>query len=109
MDTSMGRIDRRKHDIDVIERVLGSVRGEDAPLTEVVNLEQRPWLVGAATTAVQLMVGAEREDEKPAPSAGDDEYESDRRGEHKYPEGDRKEPPSHRERGRLRSRLERPR
>lgn len=111
----MAGIDRRKHDIDVIERVLGGARdplGGPDPSTDVVDLGTQPWLAGETTTAVQVTVGGTRsegEDDRDAPAStgGDDAYESDRRGEHKYPDGRRREPKSHRERDRLRSRLER--
>ena len=105
----MGAIDRRKHDVDVMERVLGNAREplDGDAYTEVVDLGIRPWLGGTTLTAVQLTVGAERRDEKPRPSRDDDQYESDRRGEHSYPPDDHPEPRSHRERDALRSRLER--
>lgn len=108
----MAGIDRRKHDFDVMERVLGSAHdalGDDAPHTEVVNLGNRPWFAGVTTTAVQVTVGATREEDEqpPRPAPGDDQYESDRRGEHTYPHEKEREPASHRERDALKSRLER--
>jgi hypothetical protein len=73
------QVDRKKHQWDVIEHVLGGVR---------------------------LTI-----DEKPSPQKEADrhhEYESDRRGEHKYPpnEQDDAERPSQRERDELKKRLE---
>jgi hypothetical protein len=114
----MAAIDRRKHDIDVIERVLGGAlddRDDDGRHTEVVDVDVRPWLAGTASRTVQVTVGAlrkDRQDQEPAqapaeprPADGADEYDSDRRGEHTYPAGDRAEPRSHRERDALKSRL----
>ena len=56
----MGSIDRRKHDIDVIERVLGGI--QDEPVgpgshTEVVDIDARPWFGGVTTSTVQLTIG----------------------------------------------------
>ena len=105
----MGAIDRRKHDIDVMERVLGTARDPeetDAPYTEVVELGISPWMAGTARSAIQLTVGAGRP-EGPPEGHEDDPYESDRRGEHSYPGDKRRAPRSHREREELRSRLER--
>jgi len=72
-------VDRKKHQWDVIEHVLGGVR---------------------------LTI-----DDKPSPTPEADrhrEYESDRRGEHKYPPNpqDEAERPSQRERDQLKKRLE---
>jgi hypothetical protein len=107
----MADIDRRKHDMDVMERVLGSARdrsGDAASRTEVVTLGNRSSLAGATTTAVQVTVGDLRRDEEAQrPARGDDRYESDRRGEHTYPDEPRREPASHRQRDALKSRLER--
>ena len=105
----MASIDRRKHDIDVIERVLGGFLEESTP-AEVVSpgIASRPE--GRPTTAVQIGTGATQEREQsgqPRPARGDDEYESDRRGEHSYPGDGTGGPPSHRERDDLKSRLER--
>jgi hypothetical protein len=117
MTRVMAAIDRRKHDIDVIERVLGGARDradDDGPQTEVVESDVRPWLAGTTSTSVQVTVGAHRKDQAPPQEPADprpadrtDEYDSDRRGEHSYPEDDRAEPSSHRERDALKSRLER--
>ena len=56
----MAAIDRRKHDIDVIERVLGGI--QDVPVsrgshTEVVDVDARPWFGGVTTSSVQLTIG----------------------------------------------------
>jgi hypothetical protein len=72
-------VDRKKHQWDVIEHLLGGV---------------------------QLTI-----DDKPSPTTDADrhrEYESDRRGEHKYPPNpqDEDERPSQRERDQLKKRLE---
>jgi hypothetical protein len=53
-------IDRRKHEVDVLERVLGSAgdaAAPDQPHTEVVDISVRPWLGGTTTSAVQVTVG----------------------------------------------------
>ena len=105
----MAGIDRRKHDIDVIERVLGGLLEESTP-AEVVSPGIPSTPAGLPTTAVQISVGTMQEREKagqPRPARGDDEYESDRRGEHSYPGDGKGGPPSHRERDDLKSRLER--
>ena len=55
----MGAIDRRKHDIDVMERVLGGARdefGASEPHTEVVDIGIHPWLAGSTTSVVQVTV-----------------------------------------------------
>ena len=110
----MGAIDRRKHDIDVMERVLGAheTESENGSHTEVVDLGVRPWLAGVTTSVVQVTVSGSPPDVSEPPSkseSADDEdpYESDRRGEHRYPDTDelRAERPSHQEREALRSRL----
>jgi hypothetical protein len=52
-------IDRRKHDVDVMERVLGSAADadrQDEVHTDVVDITIRPWLAGATTSAVQVTV-----------------------------------------------------
>ena len=56
----MAAIDRRKHDIDVIERVLGGIQDEPVGRgshTEVVDIDARPWVGGVTTSAVQLTIG----------------------------------------------------
>ena len=64
----MAHIDRRKHEVDVIERVLGSTADGDRQHevhTDVVDIAIRPWLAGTTTAAVQVTVGGvlpERDD-----------------------------------------------
>ena len=55
-------IDRTKHDIDVIERVLGSA-DDDGAWSEVVEVTARPWLGGITSSAVQIHVGGVRPDD----------------------------------------------
>ena len=52
----VGDIDRTKHDIDVMERVLGSANSEGT-WSEVVELTARPWLGGITGSAVQIQIG----------------------------------------------------
>ena len=53
----MGHLDRKKHDVDVIERVLGGVRDDEAfETTRVFNVEV-PWYGGSTETTVELTVG----------------------------------------------------
>jgi hypothetical protein len=87
----------------------------DSPHTEVVSVDVRPWLAGSTMSVVQVTVNGMAEQQSPAPKDEPKEnrhqaYESDRRGEHKYPhtdhDGDR---PSQDERDRLKERLERER
>ena len=75
----MSQVDRKKHQWDLIEHVLGGVR---------LTIEDKP----APTTEADRHT----------------EYESDRRGEHKYPPNpqDEAERPSQRERDQLKKRLE---
>jgi hypothetical protein len=61
----MRNLDRRKHDVDVIERVLGDVNdavGQPEPLIGIADVEVHPWLGGSITTAAQLTVGMFRND-----------------------------------------------
>ena len=111
----MSRVDRRKHDWDVMEHVFGGVHAEHAePRSRVVSMAMQPWIGGFATSVVQVTVNAMSEQqqspEQPRPDRGQEhdrhrEYESDRRGEHKYPHQDDR--PSQRERDDLKERLER--
>ena len=75
----MPPVDRKKHQWDVIEHVLGGVR---------LTIEDKP--------------SPSKEAERHT------EYESDRRGEHKYPPNaqDEADRPSQRERDELKKRLE---
>ena len=111
----MSRVDRRKHDWDVMEHVFGGVQADSSDVRgRVVNEELRPWVGGDATTVVEVTVNTmpeqQQSPEPPRPNRHQDEnrhreYESDRRGEHKYPHEDDR--PSQRERDDLKERLER--
>jgi hypothetical protein len=48
-------LDRKKHDFDVMERVLG-VDEESGVKTDVVDVEVRPWIGGSTTSVVQLTI-----------------------------------------------------
>ena len=52
-------IDRKTHDVDVMERVLAVDATEDGDdvRTEVMNPAVQPSLAGMAVTAIQLTVG----------------------------------------------------
>ncbi|HET9192560.1 MAG TPA: hypothetical protein VFO21_06760 [Vicinamibacterales bacterium] len=67
----MGGLDRRKHDVDVIERVLGGVRDGDTAegRTRVYDMDV-PWVSGCRDQTLELTVGID-----------DDE------GDHKRPKG----------------------
>jgi len=55
-----GNVDRKKHDVDVIERVLSSAHEPaEAPSyhTHVVNVGLHPWVGGSARSTVELTVG----------------------------------------------------
>ena len=110
----MSQVDRKKHDSDVMEHVLGGFRidgGGIAPPTHMVSLDVHPWLGGVSTSAVQVRVNTMPEQPQPSdrtpPPDRHHDYESDRRGEHKYPREDDR--PSQRERDELKERLERSR
>jgi len=52
-------IDRRKHEVDVLEQVLKGVRTESAEHgsePHVVDLSLRSWLGGAVASAVQVQI-----------------------------------------------------
>ena len=56
----MADLDRKKHDMDVMERVLGGVREAieaQGGHTEVVDLDVRAWIAGTTTSAVQMTIG----------------------------------------------------
>jgi hypothetical protein len=113
----VAHLDRKKHDWDVLEHVYGGVRtvvDDDAAHTEVVSIDVRPWLAGTTTSVVQVTVNGMAEQQSPGPSTQEpkhnrhEQYESDRRGEHKYPQTNRDaDRPSQRERDDLKDRLER--
>jgi hypothetical protein len=105
----MATVDRKKYAVDVLEHVLAGVRATtdetvEATHSEVVRLGVHPWLALGTTEEP-------RRPSRPATSTETgrprDEYESDRRGEHRYA-GER-ERPSHRQRRELKERLERER
>lgn len=55
----MGGLDRRKHDVDVIERVLGGIRESDTAddvRTRVIDLDV-PWVSGFRDQTLELTVG----------------------------------------------------
>ena len=55
----MGCLDRKKHDVDVIERVLGSVRDSDATGDDrirVIDVDV-PWVSGCRDQTLELTVG----------------------------------------------------
>jgi hypothetical protein len=55
----MGDLDRRKHDVDVIERVLGGLQdgsGPDATRIRVIDVEM-PWAGGSTHSTLELTVG----------------------------------------------------
>lgn len=53
----MGGLDRRKHGVDVIERVLDSVRDSDADDWVHVFDVDLPWVSGARDQTLELTVG----------------------------------------------------
>jgi hypothetical protein len=59
----MAALDRRKHDVDVIERVLGDIRDRDPDerRTPVFNVDV-PWVSGSRDQTLELMVGIEDTD-----------------------------------------------
>jgi hypothetical protein len=57
----MGDLDRRKHDVDIIERVLGGIRdsgGEADGHARVIDLDV-PWVSGSSHSTLELTVGIE--------------------------------------------------
>ena len=55
----MGGVDRKKHDVDIIERVLGNVRdaaGSNAQSTDLLDVDV-PWFGGSTRSTVELTVG----------------------------------------------------
>jgi hypothetical protein len=55
----MADVDRRKHDVDVIERVLCGIRDGDGPsdrATELLDVDV-PWLDGSMRSTVEMTVG----------------------------------------------------
>jgi hypothetical protein len=59
----MGDVDRKKHDVDVIERVLGGAGADDGPddrSTPLLDVEV-PWFGGVKSSTVELTVGLPEE------------------------------------------------
>jgi hypothetical protein len=57
--SDVGKVDRRKHDVDIIERVLGGIRdgaGPSEPTTQLLDVEV-PWFDGSARSTVEMTVG----------------------------------------------------
>lgn len=56
----MGDLDRRKHDVDIIERVLGGIRDTDATevRTSVLDVDL-PWASGSEHPTLEVTVGLE--------------------------------------------------
>ncbi|HTM04624.1 MAG TPA: hypothetical protein VL173_14035 [Vicinamibacterales bacterium] len=53
-------LDRKKHDFDVMERVLGAVRDHDVGShTDVVSVDIKPWTAGVTSSVVQLTVAGD--------------------------------------------------
>ena len=52
-------IDRRTHDSDVMERVLGIDNNQESGdvRVEVIDLAVQPWLAGTSISAIQLTIG----------------------------------------------------
>jgi hypothetical protein len=69
----MGDVDRKKHDVDVIERVLGGL-GEDerghGQSTRLLDVDV-PWYGGTKHSTVELTVGLPSESR--SPSTDDDD------------------------------------
>jgi hypothetical protein len=56
----MGGIDREKHDIDIVERVMGYTDervGERDGRTEVIDVNVRPGVVATTVSRSQMIVG----------------------------------------------------
>jgi hypothetical protein len=61
----MGDLDRRKHDVDVIERVLGGIRDSDAAegRARVIDVDV-PWVSGFRDQTLELTVGIDEADHR---------------------------------------------
>jgi hypothetical protein len=71
----MGGVDRKKHDVDIIERVLGHVRdgaGPDERSTSLLDVDI-PWFGGSTRSTVELTVGLPLDSPPRSPSTGDRE------------------------------------
>ena len=98
----MAEVDRKKHQWDVIEHVLGGVR---ATMDDPLPSEDVTGDVHGNTSRSSM---SEQHPKEEQPRDRHQEYESDRRGEHKYPSNaqDAAERPSQRDRDELKRRLE---
>jgi hypothetical protein len=98
-----------------MERVLGDVPAAGVePRSRVLTMDVRPWTAGLVSSVVQVTVNTMSEQQHPQEPPRNDrqhehdrhpDYDSDRRGEHKYPHEDDR--PSQREHDALKERLER--
>ena len=54
-------LDRRKHDVDIIERVLGGIRDSNSPAVQTrvldVDVPDVPWAGGAVHRTMELTIG----------------------------------------------------
>jgi hypothetical protein len=59
----MGGLDRRKHDVDVLERVLNSILDDtdDGP-TSVFDVDV-PWVSGSRDQTLELMLGIDDDED----------------------------------------------
>ena len=62
----MAGVDRKKHDVDIIERVLGSVREvvPDERSTSLLDVDV-PWFGGSTRSTVEMTVGLPLESGSP--------------------------------------------
>jgi len=97
-----------------MEHVLAGVRTDAASELSPLRFDQldlHPWLANPSLPAIHVTVNAMPEEHpRDRDQRGQDErreYESDRRGEHTYPDRDSDERPSQRERDELKKRMER--
>ena len=65
----MGGVDRKKHDVDVIERVLGGLDEDDSGHRQSTSLldVDVPWFGGTKHSTVELTVGLPSESRPPSP------------------------------------------
>ena len=61
----MGELDRRKHDVDVIERVIGGIRDTDGPphSTRVIDVDVH-GISGYPHSTLELTVGLDETESK---------------------------------------------
>ena len=67
----MGDVDRRKHDVDVIERVLGGAHEQAGPNDRSRSLidVDVPWFGGSVRSTVELTVGLPPDSRTTGPDA----------------------------------------